>query len=69
MTADRRVISAECSETLDGDGAVAQPEGPGGTGPPEYRLMMYQFQYLCVLMLNLDPGLIKLNYELRLIFN
>ena len=34
MTADRRVICAECSETLDGDGAVAQPGGPGGTGPP-----------------------------------
>ena len=42
---------------------------PGVTGPPEYRLMTYQFQYLCMLMLNLDPGLIKLNYELRLIFN
>jgi len=69
MTADRRVICAECSETLDGDEAVAQPGGPGVTGSPEYRLMMYQFQYLCMLMLNLDPGLIKLNYELRLIFN
>jgi len=43
--------------------------GPGSRVPPEYRLMMYQFQYLCMLMLNLDPGIIKLNYELRLILN
>ena len=67
MTADRRVISAECSEILDGDGAVAQPGGPGVTGPP--RVSANDVSVPISLHADAEPRPWHHKTELRVTFN
>ena len=67
MTADRRVISAECSEILDGDGAVAQPGEARGHGSP--RVSANDVSVPISLHADAEPRPWPHKTELRVTFN